>query len=583
MKRTTIMEQRYDMILRGGSIVDGTGQAPFVADIAIRDGCIIAIGETNGHGDEEIDAAGLIVTPGFVDTHTHYDGQITWETRMKPSSNHGVTTVVMGNCGVGFAPVHDADRQLAIKLMEGVEDIPEVVMAEGLPWNWSSFPDYLDALDKREADVDFAAQMPHSPLRVFVMGKRGADLEPATDADLAEMRRLTAEAIKAGALGVSTSRNLFHRFRNGKFAPSLNSPEAELIALAKGLQDAGAGVFQCVPQLDSAPEVEMGTLRAIARATGRPVNFSLVWSDSNIDGYLSELDAAKAEGLDIRAHFLPRPLGVLFGLDLSYHPFSLNPSYKEIASLPLAQKVARMRDPEFRRQLLSEKPEDPNPAFTQIVSLRSHLYPMSDPVDYRMTWSQSLRARAEALGKDREEVIYDALLEDEGHAILAFFPMEPERYFHRSEMLFERADTVVSLGDGGAHYGMICDAAYPTSTLGQRLAPDRSNLAMLVRNLTSRSAAAVGLNDRGILAPGYKADINVIDLDRICVRRPTVKQDLPSGGKRLSQLAEGYVATIVSGQVTYRNGEATGALPGRLVRGGREVTGSGERRAGIAA
>jgi N-acyl-D-amino-acid deacylase len=270
MKRTTIMEQRYDMILRGGSIVDGTGRAPFVADIAIRDGCIIAIGETNGHGDEEIDAAGLIVTPGFVDTHTHYDGQITWETRMKPSSNHGVTTVVMGNCGVGFAPVHDADRQLAIKLMEGVEDIPEVVMAEGLPWNWSSFPDYLDALDKREADVDFAAQMPHSPLRVFVMGKRGADLEPATDADLAEMRRLTAEAIKAGALGVSTSRNLFHRFRNGKLAPSLNSPEAELIALAKGLQDAGAGVFQCVPQLDSAPEVEMGTLRAIARATGRP-------------------------------------------------------------------------------------------------------------------------------------------------------------------------------------------------------------------------------------------------------------------------------------------------------------------------
>ena len=458
-----------------------------------------------------------------------------------------------------------------------------MVMAEGLPWNWSSFPDYLDALDKREADVDFAAQMPHSPLRIFVMGRRGAELEPATDADLEEMRRLTAEAIEAEALGISTSRNLFHRFRNGKLAPSANSPEAELIALAKGLPDAGTCVFQCVPQLDSAPQVEMGVFRAIARATRRPVKFSLVCSEANVDFYLSELDAAKAEGLDIRAHFLPRPLGVLFGLDLSYHPFSLNPSYQEIAGLPLAQKVALMRDPEFRRRLLSEKPEDPNPAFTQIVSLRSNLYPISDPVDYRMSLRESLRARAEASGKNEEEVIYDALLEDEGHAILAFFPIEPEHYFQRSEKLFDRTDTSSASAMAGPHYGMICDAAYPTFTLAQRLAADCSNLAMLVRNLTTRSAASVGLNDRGIIAPGYKADLNVIDLDRICARRPTVKQDLPSGGKRLSQSAEGYVATIVSGKVTYRNGDATSALPGRLVRGAREAAGSGERRARVAA
>jgi N-acyl-D-aspartate/D-glutamate deacylase len=490
---------------------------------------------------------------------------------MQPSSNHGITTIVMGNCGVGFAPVRPTDRQVAIKLMEGVEDIPEVVMAEGLPWNWSSFPEYLDALDDRQADVDFATQMPHSPLRIFVMGQRGADLEPATTEDLSEMRRLTAEAVKAGALGVSTSRNLFHRFRSGALAPSVGTPEDELIALAKGLVDAETGVFQCVPRLDSEPETEMGVLSAVARATGRPVNFSLVCSIKNIGNFMDELDKAKAEGLNIRAHYLPRPLGVLFGLDLSYHPFSLNPSYRQIAYLPLAEKVARMRDPAFRRQLLSEKPEDPNPMFCQLVSLRGNMYLLSDPVDYYLTAEQNLRTCAARASIDEDEAIYDALLEDEGHAILASFINTPSEYIQATQPLLRRDDTIVSLGDGGAHYGMICDAAYPTFMLAQCLAADRSNLPLLIRNLSADPAASVGLGDRGIIAPGYKADVNVIDLENVSVRRPTVKADLPSGGKRLSQQASGYVATIVSGKITYRYGQHTGALPGRLVRGTRQL------------
>ncbi len=564
------MEHRYDVAIRGGLIVDGTGRPPFVADVAISGQRIVHVGQLDSTAREEIDAAGKIVTPGFVDAHSHYDGQITWETRMAPSSSHGVTTVVMGNCGVGFAPVRPDDRELAVKLMEGVEDIPEVVMAQGLPWNWSTFPDYLDALDRRQADVDFAAQLPHSPLRIYVMGQRGADLEPATADDLAQMRRLTTEAIEAGALGVSTSRNLFHRFRSGALAPSVNSPEQELIALGEGLKQAGSGVFQCVLRLDGEPQGEFAVLRKVARESGRPVNFSLVCPAETIPVFLAEMDDAAHAGLDIKAHFLPRPLGVLFGLDLSYHPFSLNPSYREIAHLPLSEKVERMRDPDFRRRLLAERPDDPNPMFVQIVSLRSHLYALSDPVDYCLREDQSLGARAERSGMTIDEVIYDALLADEGRAILVAFQSEPADYIARTECLLDRNDSVISLGDGGAHYGMICDAAYPSFTLAQRLATDHANLPSIIRKLTLDPAMSVGLGDRGVIAPGYKADLNVIDLASLELRRPTVAADLPSGGKRLHQAATGYALTMLSGVVTYREGSATGALPGRLVRGARQ-------------
>jgi len=568
------MNDRYDLVIRGGTIVDGTGAAPYVADVAVRDGFIAQIGSVGGTGREEIDATGLTVTPGFVDVHTHYDGQITWENRLAPSSNHGVTTIVMGNCGVGFAPVRPGDHHLMIKLMEGVEDIPEVVMAEGVPFNWSSFPDYLDALDKREADVDFATQIPHSPLRVFVMGQRGANLERPTLEDLVEMRRCVTEAVKAGALGVASSRNLFHRFRSGELAPSVTTELDEVLALAEGLKDAGAGVFQCNPNLDNDAETELALFRTIAETTGCPVTFSLIATPFRTDNwakYVAGVEQAEADGLAIRAQFMPRPMGVLYGLDLSYHPFSLNPSYRPIAHLPLAEKVERMRDPELRARLLSEEPDDPNPAFVGLLKSITALYRLTDPADYNFAPEDSLQAQAERSGLPAREVIYDALLEDEGRAILCSYSNKVSDYLDSTRDLIGRDNLIVALGDGGAHYGMICDAAYTTYMLTGRLGRDGLDLPTVIKSLTSQPARSVGLADRGVIGVGYKADLNILDVENMVLYRPQVKADLPGGGKRLSQKSKGYVATIVSGAVTYRDGEATGALPGRLIRGARSA------------
>ena len=559
----------FDLVARGGTVVDGQGNAPVRADVAVRDGLIVAVGHVAGRGAREIDASDCVVTPGFVDVHTHYDGQITWSNRMAPSSNHGVTTVVMGNCGVGFAPSRADDHDMLIKLMEGVEDIPEVVMAQGVPWNWTSFPDYLDALERRTADVDFATQLPHSPLRVFVMGQRGVDLEPATPDDLTEMRRLVTEAVQAGALGVSTSRSLFHRFRNGKLAPSVGTDNAELHALALGLKDADTGVFQCIPSLETTSKVEMDLFREIARMSGRPVNFSLLLPDND---YVDLLHEAAREGLTICAHFAPRPTGVLFGLDLSYHPFSLHPSYRGIAHAPLAEKVRRMRDPAFRRQLLSETAEDPNPAFVNIVNMREHLFLLHNPLDYHRTLEDSLAVKARQRGIPLDELIYDTLLEDEGCAILSLSSKEPLRYVAAMQPLVESDLAVMGLGDGGAHYGMICDAAYTSYMLAQRIGGELGHsLPALIQSMTSRPAASVGLGDRGIIAPGYKGDLNLIDLERLTLYRPEVVRDLPAGGKRLFQPSAGYRATIVSGVITQQDDKPTGAMPGRLVRGARRA------------
>lgn len=574
--------QRFDLVIRNGLVVDGSGAEPYTADVAVAAGRIAAIGRIIGTGAEEIDATGRIVTPGFVDIHTHYDGQITWENRLTPSSQHGVTTVVMGNCGVGFAPVRPSDHELVVRLMEGVEDVPEIVMTTGVPWNWETFPDYLNAIEQRQSDVDFAAQLPRSPLRVYVMGERGANLEPPTEEDLSQMRRLTREAVEAGALGVSTSRNLSHRFRDGRPAPSVVTEEEEILALAAGLRDAGAGVFQIVPNYDLGPRERVELLRRIARTSGRPVSFNFVQAPNWPGDWrqiLEDLEAAKAEGLQIRGQVIPRPVGILLGLELSLHPFSLNPSFRAIEHLPLDEKVKRMRDAKFRKRLLAERPEDPHAFFVAIVSDLEMLFVLGDPPNYHPRMEESIASRARAMGVDPRELIYDALLARDGHEIL-YRPMgncEGERFESAGRNLFRTDLTVPGLGDGGAHYSMICDAAYPTYllTYWTRDADDarRIELPLAVRKLTFEPAHAVGLHDRGLVREGYKADLNVIDFERLHLHAPRPSYDLPAGGRRLTQRADGYHATIVSGRVTYRDGEPTGLLPGRLVRG------AGARRA----
>ncbi|MCK9542780.1 MAG: amidohydrolase family protein [Novosphingobium sp.] len=486
-----------------------------------------------------------------------------------------MTTVLMGNCGVGFAPCKPEQRDMLVAVMEGVEDVPEVVMAEGLPWSWQTFPEYLDVLESRSFDIDIATQLPHSALRVYVMGDRAADHEPPSARDLAAMRELTVEAVHAGAFGVSTSRNIMHRTKAGDLAPSLFSEEDELKALAAGLRDAGHGVFQIIPRVTGDAVEEFGLMERIAETARRPLSYSLMQMPmGEPEAWRRSLDALRAandRGLSIRAQVAPRPVGMLYGLDLSFHPFSLHPSFRPLLDLPLAEKVAAMRDPELRRKLLSEQPEDTNPISIKTVLAFRFAYPMGDAPDYEPDLSERIDNKAAALGITPEEYAYDLLLQNEGRMIL-YQPGANYRDGNLAavrEMLGHR-DTIVGLADGGAHYGMICDASFPTYFL-KRWARDASGderipLPQAIAALTSEPADAVGFADRGRLVVGAKADINVIDLDALDLRAPTVVRDLPAGGKRLRQLADGYAATIVSGCVTYRDGQPTGALPGKLVR-----------------
>jgi N-acyl-D-aspartate/D-glutamate deacylase len=573
------MTQRHDLVIRGGTVFDGSGADPFVGDVAVNEGRIVALGRVPGGGREEIDARHLAVTPGFVDIHTHYDGQATWSERLSPSGLHGATTVILGNCGVGFAPCRPQDRELLVRLMEGIEDIPEVVMREGIPWNWESFPQYLDALAARRFDVDLGVQLGHAPLRVHVMGERGADREPATARDLAEMSRLAVTALESGAIGISTSRSLFHRTRAGKLAPTITAGEEELDALAGALAAAGRGVFQLLldfPSTSDSGSVEFALLRRIAQRARAPLSFTLAQQKLAPQTWrvlLRQLEAARREGLTIRGQVASRAIGLLFGHELSFNPFTYLPSYQPLRALPLSAKVQALRDPELRRRLLAERPENfPIEHMVRRSRAVEGMFVLGDPPDYEPPPDRSVGALAAQRGVMPLELAYDILLERDGHEML----YAPETNYVDGNLdstleMLRHPDTLLGLGDGGAHYGMICDASFSTTLLAHwtrdRRRGERLSLPFAVHVLTERNARAVGLTDRGRIELGRRGDLNVIDLDRLQLRPPQVVRDLPAGGTRLMQHARGYVATIVAGEVVYRDGEPSGALPGRLVRG----------------
>jgi N-acyl-D-aspartate/D-glutamate deacylase len=568
------MERAYDLVIRGGTVVDGAGGPAREGDVGVKNGLIAAIGAIKGAGAEEIDAKGKIVAPGFVDIHTHYDGQATWGERMQPSSWHGITTVVMGNCGVGFAPCRPDDHERLIKLMEGVEDIPFPVLDQGLPWNWESFPDYLDSLEARRFDVDIGAQLPHAALRVFVMGQRGADREPATAADIAAMAALARRAMEAGALGFSTSRTLNHRTSEGKPTPTLTAGEDELTGIAMGLKAANAGVLQFVSDFADT-DAEFGMLRRIVEASGRPLSFSLVQSPAQREQWrqlLAHLERATGDGLPMKAQVCGRPVGLVFGFELTLNPFSMHQSYREIAKLPLGERVQRLRDPDFRARLLEEDPKDS--PWNRRLGAWDRLIPLAASPDYEPTPDQSIAALAKARGQSAQEVALDHMLAREGRGMLYLpFLNYAEGSLAPSHAMLLHKDTIPGLSDGGAHVGMICDGSFSTSLLTHwtrdRTRGPRLPIEQVVKMQASDTAAALGLNDRGRIAPGLRADLNVIDYDRLHLHAPEVAYDLPAGGRRLIQRADGYEATIVAGQITYRDGEPTGALPGRLVRGAR--------------
>jgi N-acyl-D-amino-acid deacylase len=571
----------FDLVVRNGLVFDGGGGEGFVADVGVSKGTIAHVGKIDGRGTSEIDAKGKIVTPGFVDIHTHYDGQVLWEERTDPSAAHGVTTAVMGNCGVGFAPCRAGDRERLIQLMEGVEDIPEVVMSEGLPWNWESFEDYLNVVAARRRDIDVAAQLPHSCLRVYVMGERASAREVATPQDRAEMQQLAARAVRAGAIGFGTSRSIFHRDRNGVSIPTKEAGEAELNAIAAGLASGGAAVIEALIDYESLEE-EFDLLKRVGHAHGLPVSFTLVQTMDHPDAWRRALDLiskANRDGVKMRGQVIGRATGLILGLDLSFHPFSLYPTYQALAALPLERRVAQMRKSEIRAKILSEQPQEPKfEALKRMLAKFSDMYVLGDPPNYEPASEDSIAARALRAGVTVQEAAYDATVADDGKGVL-FVPFTNyiEGNLDAALAMLRHPHTVLGLGDGGAHYGSICDAGYPTFMLTywtrDRPSGERLTIGEVVKQLSSDTAEAVGLNDRGRIARGYKADLNVIDYERLHLCAPNVRYDLPANGRRLVQEARGYTATVVSGVATYLDGVATGALPGGLVRGQRVACG----------
>ncbi len=578
----------FDLKIAGGTIVDGTGARRFVADIGIRDGRIAAIGpELEGEAQRTLDARGRLVTPGFVDIHTHYDGQVTWDDTLEPSSGHGVTTVVMGNCGVGFAPVEPGREEWLIQLMEGVEDIPGTALSEGIRWEWETFPEYLDALARRRTSVDFATQIAHGAVRGYVMGERGARNEPATPEDIARMRAIVREAIEAGALGVSTSRVLGHRAMDGEPVPGTFAAEDELYGLGYALKDAGAGVFELAPAGADGQDLvnarrEIDWMRRLSAEIQRPVTFALLQNEAEPELWREllqqSIEAADA-GAQLRPQIAARPFGLMIGLE-THHAFAKRPSFVALkaSARSTAELVRALRRPEVKAAILSESdlPPDASNLFdgmTAVVQATlDKLYVLGDPPDYEPTAERTVSAIARARGVDPLEAAYDLFLEEDGHAML----MLPIFNYHDGDHEVIRQQlthpfAVSGLSDGGAHCGMICDASIPTFLL-THWARDRSRgekleLEWVVKKQTRDTAELFGLSDRGTLEVGQKADLNVIDFEHLVLRSPRIARDLPAGGRRLLQQAEGYDYTVVSGVVTRERGKDTGARPGRLIRG----------------
>ena len=567
------MSESPDLVIRGGTVADGRGGDLFEADVAIRDGRISEVGKISGKGRDEIDARGKLVAPGFVDIHTHYDGQVTWSQDMTPSSQNGVTTAVMGNCGVGFAPCRPDDHLRLIQLMEGVEDIPEPVLSAGIPWSWESFPDYMEWLAKRDFDIDIGAQLPHAALRVYVMGERGARRDPSTAEDNRAMAKLAQDAVRAGALGFSTSRTLNHRTSTGDFTPTLKAGEDELTAIAAAMHGEGRSVLQFVLDLSTLHE-DLPMMLRVAEKTRCPISFSITQNDRAPERWrqtLAEINAAAAKGLSITAQIAARAVGLMLGLELSRNPFQTHPSYKAIAHLPLKERLTRLHQPAVRAAILSESASTTDdPLFFK--PNYDKMYLLGDPPDYEQPPENALGAQSRRSGKRPEELAYDAMLSDEGRGMLyvPFLNYADGNLDATREMLCDPR-SVPGLSDGGAHCGIICDASFPTYLLTHwtrdRKRGEKLSIPFVVAAQSRKTALSVGLYDRGVIAPGYKADVNVIDYDNLHLHPPKVHYDLPVGGRRLLQQVDGYEATIVSGHITRRAGSATGARPGRLVRG----------------
>ena len=570
----------HDIVIRGGTIIDGTGKAAFTGDLAIDGERIVGVGGRQGPGRREIAATGLLVTPGWVDAHTHYDGQAMWDPLLVPSCWHGVTTAIFGNCGVGFAPVRLQHRAALMELMEGVEEIPGVVLADGLSWDWETFPEFLDALERRPRAIDIAAQLAHHPLRVYVMGDRAIRLEAANADDIAEMRRLTIEALRAGAFGFTTSRTDSHKTPVGEMVPSRYAGSDELLGIGSALGFIGAGAFGMNSDFDD-EAAELAWMTQLARETGRPVWFLLTDRYEDPERWrrlLTATHTARADGAQVTAQIAGRPIGVMMGIGTALNPFSLRPSYREVDGLRIAEQRKRLADPDLRRRILAEKPSAEEVSrlaqFRQLITTRwDRFFVMTDPPDYEPAAEMSVAAIAAREGRTPDEVAYDYLTQAADR--LLFFPIvnyvqgdhEPIR-----AMLTDPA-TLLGLSDGGAHCASIVDAGVPTFMLvhwarDRRRGP-RLPLELLVKRQTSETADFFGLSDRGRLAPGLRADVNLIDFDGLRLYQPELVSDLPAGGRRFVQRVDGYKTTLVAGIPIFEQGEHTGALPGRLVRAGQ--------------